>query len=143
MAADISATIEALENQLMRAWMSRQANEVRKLLARDFLMIVGTDRPQLLDRPSFVEASKGAFACSGFRFREVFVRQHGKCAWFAAGVDLELKLGRQEWSGAFWITDLWRKSAIRRNWMLEERSLSRMEGDGELPMAIKSLQLWT
>lgn len=140
--SDISATIEALENQLMRAWMNRQAAELRKLLSRDFLMIVGSDRPQLLDRPSFAEASKGAFACTGFRFREVFVRQHGKCAWFAAGVDLDLKLGRLEWSGPFWVTDLWCKSAIRRRWMLEERSLSRMETNAEVPPAIRDLQLW-
>ena len=140
--ADISAIIETLEHRFMRAWMRRDKGEIRKFATRDFMMIVGTEKPQLLDRPSFVEASDAAFSCTGFRFREVCARRHGNCTWFAAGVDLELQLNGKDWSGHFWLTDLWRKSAIKRSWRLAERSLSRTESQAELSDAIKRMQLW-
>jgi hypothetical protein len=140
--ADISAIIETLEHRFMRAWMRREKGEMRKFAARDFTMIIGTQRPQLLDKPSFLEASDKAFSCNGFRFREVYVRKHKGCAWFAAGVDLELQIDGKDWSGHFWMTDLWRKSAIKRSWQLVERSLSLTEDDHALSQSIKRLQLW-
>ncbi|WP_298466100.1 nuclear transport factor 2 family protein [uncultured Erythrobacter sp.] len=141
--SDISAEIETLEHRFMRAWMRADRGEMRKLMLRDFMMIVGAERPQLLDRPSFLDASDRNFACTGYRLREVVARRHGKCAWFTAGIDLEMKLGGREWKGQFWLTDLWRKAAFKRTWKLAERSLSRCEPDEEYSHAIHRLQLWT
>ncbi len=140
--ADIAATIETLEHRFMRAWMRRDNNDLRKLLKRDFMMIVGADRSQLLDRPSFLEAAEGRLGCSAYRFREVIIRKHSKCAWFAAGVDLEMRIGARDWSGKFWLTDLWTKGSVNRSWKLTERSLSRTDPEETLPAAIQNLQLW-
>ncbi len=141
--ADIGATIETLENRLMRSWITGNAADVKKLLTRDFTFIAGLARSELLDRPSFVEGVDRGFACSAFRFREVHVKQHGRTAWFAAGCDLELRVASKEWTGQFWLTDLWRKSRLKRTWLLAERSLARVDDDEDIAASIRKLQLWT
>jgi hypothetical protein len=110
--ASSEAEIEALELRLMRAWVARDGKETKKLLARDFMAMIGTLPPQLLDRPSFLGGIERGFAWTRFAMREVFVRQHGKIAWFVAGAELELGLGAKVWTGPFLVTGLWRKGAI-------------------------------
>jgi hypothetical protein len=110
--ASVEAEIEALELRLMRAWVAGDPKEAKKLLGRDFMAMFGTLPPQLLDRPSFLAGVERGFACTKFAFREVFVRPHGKSAWFVAGAELELRLGAKVWSGPFLVTGLWRKGAI-------------------------------
>lgn len=139
--ADIAAQIEALALGTMHAWVAGDAKAMRKLTARDAMIMVGTAPPQLLDRPSFLAALERGFACTRFALREVIVRPYGKTAWFVAGAELDLALGARRWSGPFLITDLWRKGAIG-GWKLAERSLAPLgQGDG-LAAAITRLQLW-
>ena len=126
----------------MRAWMRREVSDIRKLAARDLMIIVATKPPQLLDRPSLAEAVAGPFTCSGFRFHEVCVRRHGKVAWFTAKADLELRIGGRDLLDRFWICDLWKRGTVRRSWKLVERSLSRMDDDEQLSASIRQLQLW-
>ena len=135
------AEIEALALSAMRAWVAGDAKALKKLMARDFMMMVGSVPPQILDRPSFLAAIERGFACTRFTFREVIVRAHGKAAWLVAGAELELALGPKVWSGGFLITDLWRKGAIG-GWKLAERSLARIDNDDSIAPAIGRLQLW-
>lgn len=139
--AETAAEIEALALMMMRAWVAGDAKVMKKLTARDFMMLVGSTPPQLLDRPSFLAAMERGFACTRFTFREVVVRAHGKSAWFVAGAELELALGAKAWSGAFLVTDLWRKGAIG-GWKLTERSLARLDPEDGVAVAISKLQLW-
>ena len=139
--ADIAAEIEALTLTMMRAWVAGDAKAIKKLLARDFMMLTGSTPPQLLDRPSFLAAMERGFACTRFVLREVVVRTHGKNAWLSAGAELELGLGAQRWTGGFLLTDLWRKGAIG-GWKLTERSLARLDADVSIAPAIARLQLW-
>jgi len=139
---DIATEIETLEHRFMRAWMKSDKGELRNLMMRDFMMIVGSTRPELLDRPSFLEAAGRPFSCTGYRLREVVARRYGKCVWFTAGIDLEMQLGGRDWSGQFWLTDLWRKNTFKRGWKLAERSLARTEEDESMSQAIHRLQLW-
>ena len=125
----------------MRAWVAGDAKAIKKLTARDFMMLVGSMPPQLLDRPSFLAALDRGFACTRFAFREVVVRPYGKCAWFVAGAELELALGPKVSSGGFLVTDLWRKGAIG-GWKLAERSLARLDQDEGIAAAVSRLQLW-
>lgn len=140
--AETAAEIEALTLTMMRAWVAGDGKAMKKLLARDFMMLAGSTPPQLLDRPSFLAAMERGFACTRFTLREVVVRKHGKCAWLVAGAELELAFGAKVWSGGFLLTDLWRKGAIG-GWKLAERSLARLDGDETLAPAIARLQLWT
>jgi ketosteroid isomerase-like protein len=139
--AAISAEIEALALSLMRAWVAGDAKAMKKLVARDAMVMIGTLPPQLLDRPSFLAAMDRGFACTRFSFREVFVRAQGKTAWFVAGAELELAFGSKLWSGPFLVTDLWRKGAIG-GWKLSERSLARLDPDDALAATVARLQLW-
>ncbi len=139
--ADTSAEIEALALATMRAWVAGDAKAMKKLTARDFMFLVGSLPPQLLDRPSFLAAIERGFACRRFAFREVIVRPYGKSAWFVAGAELELAFGAKVWSGSFLVTDLWRKGAIG-GWKLTERSLARLDQDDGIATSVSKLQLW-
>jgi hypothetical protein len=55
---------------------------------------------------------------------------------------MRAELDLQDWSGQFWVTDLWTKSSVRRTWQMVERTLSRLEIQPEVPVAVKALQLW-
>ena len=135
------AEIEALALSAMRAGVAGDAKALKKLMAREFMMMVGSLPPQILDRPSFLAAIERGFACTRFTFREVIVRAHGKAAWLVAGAELELALGPKVWSGGVLITDRWRKGAIG-GWKLAERSLARIDNDDSIAPAVGRLQLW-
>jgi hypothetical protein len=47
-----------------------------------------------------------------------------------------------DWSGSVWVTDLWRKSRVRRRWRIVERVISAPDVRPDVAAAIKSLQLW-
>ena len=137
-----AAKIETLEHQFMRAWMHRDRKAMKALASRDFIFLFGSTSAAILDRPSWLDAATGRLRCDAYRFGEVYVRRHGTVALFACQAEIEAKMGAMDWSGPVWITDLWHRSRIRRNWHLVERVLSRPDTDGEMAPAIRSLQLW-
>ena len=140
--ADIPVIIEAQELRFMQSWMHRDAGAIRSLAARDFMMMVGTNPPQLLDRPSFIAAMERGFTCAGFRLGESFVRRHGRSAWYVAAAKLDLQLGGRKWAGEFLLSDMWYKHRIS-GWKLVERSLSRADNDESFAGSVRKLQLWT
>ena len=137
-----AAKIETLEHQFMRAWIQRDRNAMKALASRDFIYLLGSSRPAILDRASWLEAATTRLRCKGYRFGEIYVRRHGSAAMFAAPVTLEASFGTDDWSGEAWITDVWDRSAVRRKWRLVERVISRPDSDEEMPSAIRSMQLW-
>lgn len=140
--ADITAIIEANELRFMQSWMHQDASSIKQIAARDFMMLVGTNPPQLLDRPSFVAAIEKDFRCIGFRLGESYSRRHGRNAWYVAGIQLELNLAGKIWKGDFIVSDLWRKPRFG-DWRLVERSLAQVEADTGFAGSIAKLQLWS
>jgi hypothetical protein len=140
--ATLSASIETMEHRWMRAWISRDQRAMKSLTSGNFRMIIAAKPPVLLDAPSWLEAAVSRYQCASYRFGEVYVRGHGSMAVFATRVDLEVTMDGIDWSGEYWITDLWRKGRIRRSWRMIERILSRPEERLEVTKAIRSLQLW-
>jgi hypothetical protein len=136
------AEIEALALAAMRAWVAGDAKAMKKLTARDFMMLIGSTPPQLLDRPSFLAALPRDFACTRFTFREVIARSHRDAAWFVAGAELVLSLRGREWTGAFLVSALWRKGAWSRKLKLADLSLARLDPQEGLAASIGKLQLW-
>lgn len=136
------AEIEALALGAMRAWVAGDVKAMKKLTTRDFMMLVGSTPPQLLDRPSFLAALERGFACNRFAFREVIARKHRDAAWFVAGADLDLMLGGRAWTGAFLVSALFRKSAWSSKLLLADLSLARQDPDKDLAGAVGKLQLW-
>lgn len=140
--SNFESMIEVLENQVQRAWMNRNASDLKSLISSEFLFMFGTNPPVLLDRASFIAGAVGQFELEGFRFREITAQRHGRTTWFTGHVELELKVNGKTWKEAFLITDLWRKTALRRKWLLAKRSLAPLKQDTDLFDTIRAMQLW-
>ena len=140
--ADISPIIETLENRWMRAWASGDARTLKALTSRKFRMVVGSKPSVLLDASSFLQGATTSFTCQSYRFGDIYARNLGGVIVFATQLDLKASIDGHDWSGRMWVTDIWRKSGVRRNWRMVERVLSRPEEDSQVPAAIRELQLW-
>ena len=136
-----AALIETLEHQWMRAWMQRDRKAMKALASRDFIFLFGSRRAAILDRPSWLDATD-RLRCASYRFGEVYVRRHGNTAVFACQATLEARIGKHDWSGEVWLTDLWQRGRMRRRWKLVERVVSRPDTDETMPAEIRELQLW-
>jgi hypothetical protein len=140
--ADILPIIETLENRWMRAWVGRDARELKALTSRKFRMVIGTKPCVILDARSWLEAATTRYICKSYRFGDIYARELGSVAVFATQLDVQATIDGHDWSGRLWLTDIWRKSRVRRNWHMVERVLSRPEDNPDVPAAIRSLQLW-
>lgn len=139
--ADLSPTIETLENRWMRAWVGRDFKDLKSLTGRDFILLMGSRPAVILDRHSFLDAARERWRCSSFRFGDIQVRRVGSCALFASQLEVKGSLDGHDWSGWIWLTDLWRKRRIG-GWKMAERVISRPEDKADVSATIKSMQLW-
>lgn len=140
--ADLVSQIEALEHQFMRAWSGADMKVLKALTSRKFRLVIGSRPSVLLDAKSFLDAAGTRFRCSGYRFGDVYARDLDGTVVFATQLELKASVEREDWSGDWWMTDVWRKSGISRKWRLADRHLSRVETDLKFPAALKALQLW-
>lgn len=140
--ADILPIIETLENRWMRAWAGGDQRTLKSLTSRKFRMVVGSKPSVLLDASSWLQAAASSFLCHSYRFGDLYARDLGNVIVFATQLDLVASIEGHDWSGRMWVTAVWRKSGIRRNWRMVERFVSRPEEDQAVPAAIRSLQLW-
>jgi hypothetical protein len=140
--SDLTPVIETMEHRLMRAWVGRDGKELKVLTARDFILVMATKPAVILDSKSWLEAAVKRYRCASYRFGDIYVRRIGALALFATQLELKASMDGEDWSGRYWVTDLWRKGKVRRSWRLVERVLSRTEDNPQVPAAIKSLQLW-
>lgn len=140
--ADLLSTIETMEHRWMRAWAGRDKRVLKALTSSNFRMVISSKPPVILDVRSWLEAAATRYLCESYRFGEVYVRNLGSVAVFATRVELQATMDGEDWSGELWVTDIWRKTKLRRNWRMVERVLSRPEEGAKVPAAIRSLQLW-
>ncbi len=140
--ADLLPVIETYEHRWMRAWVGRDSRALKSLTARNFVMLIGSKPPVLLDAPSWLEAATTRYLCKSYRFGDLYARSIGSIALFAAAAEIEATMDGHDWSGRIWVTDLWRKGRVRRGWRMVERIISRTDDNPQVPAAIRSLQLW-
>lgn len=140
--ADILPIVEMLENRWMRAWVNGDLREMKALTSRKFRMVIGSKPCSILDASSWFAAAKDRYVCTGYRFGDIYARRLGSVAVFATRLELKATMDGHDWTGDFWVTDIWSKSRVRRNWQMVERVLSRPETNKDVPAAIRSLQLW-
>ena len=140
--ADIHPIIETMEHRWMRAWVNGDARALKALTSGKFRMVVGSKPIVLLDSKSWLEAAAGRYTCSAYRFGDIYARDLGAVAVFATQLTMTATMDGHDWSGQYWVTDLWRKSRIRRNWRMIERVIARPEEKADVSAAIRSLQLW-
>jgi hypothetical protein len=140
--ADLTPVIETMEHSFMRAWVNQDMRALKAVTARDFVLLVGSKPPALLDYRSFVDAAADRWSCSSYRFGTIYVRSYGAMALFATQVEFKGRLDGREWSGTLWFTDLWRKGRVRRRWRMVERVISAPDARPDIAASIQSLQLW-
>ena len=140
--ADILPLIDTLENRWMRAWVGGDVRTLKSLTARNFRLVIGSKPSVLLDAKSWLDAAATRFPCRAYRFGEIYARDLGPMTIFATQLELEANIDGHDWSGRMWVTDIWKKSGVRRSWRMVERVFSRPEEDKQVPAAIQSLQLW-
>lgn len=126
----------------MRAWVQRDVRTLKALTSGKFRLVLGSKPCVILDARSWLQAAKDRFLCTSYRFGDIYVHDLGSIAVFATQVDMQSTIDGHDWSGQFWVTDVWRKSKVRRRWLIVERIISRREESPKLPPAMKSLQLW-
>jgi len=139
---DFASKIEALEHRWMRAWISRDTADMKKLASRDLIVLFGADKSAILDRPSWLDAATSRLRCAGYRFGPVYVRRHGGIALFASSVDLEILLDGEPLLSRAFFTNVWRRSKVSRRWHAIERVITAPREEAELPGAVRSLQHW-
>ena len=140
--ADIHPIIETMENRWMRAWMKADTRELKALTSRNFRMVIGSKPAMILDFKSWVEAAGKRYRCKSYRFGDVYAREIGGVAVFATQLELSATMDGEDWSGQFWVTDIWRKGRVRRKWRMVERIVSQPDQREDVPAAVRSLQLW-
>ena len=140
--ADLTPVIETMENRYMRAWVQGDSKALRSLTARGFILLMGSKPPMILDSRSFIEAAAERWRVSSYRFGDIYVREVGGLGLFASQIEVKATMDGGDWSGRYWVTDLWKKGRIRRGWRLAQRVVSRVEDDKQVAAAIRSLQLW-
>jgi ketosteroid isomerase-like protein len=140
--ADLTPVIETMENRWMRAWVNRDAKALKSLTAKNFILLTASKPPAILDRRSWIEAAIERYLCSSYSFGDIYVRDWGQVALFAASLELKATMDGRDWSERMWVTDIWRRGRVNRGWKLVQRTVSRSDEDPKLRPAIKSLQLW-
>ena len=143
MANEGDMRIEALEHQLMRAWLEGDRKLMKKLLSSRFRLVVGGKAPVLLDRKSLIEAAGTGWRLNGYRFgNSVYSRKIVQSALFAVEVELKIEIDGMDLSGSWWMTDYWRRSGLRQSWQLTDRQMARLDEGTKFPDAVRALQLW-
>lgn len=140
--ANLHAIIETMERSYMRAWINGETKALKALTARNFRMVIAARPSVILDYKSWVDAATTRYLCSSYRFGDIYVRDLGAMTIFATRLEIQATMDGHDWSGEYWITDLWRKSKVRRHWRLVERVVSRPDENPDAAAAIQSLQLW-
>jgi len=139
----LHASLETLEHRWMRAWIAGDQAALKELTSRRFRLVVGSKPPVMLDRKSLLDAvANGGFVCTSYQFAGLYVRDVEGFTIFASGLNVEATIAGKEFSGDLWLTDLWRKTRVRRRWQLVERILSRPEERATVPAGVRALQLW-
>jgi len=140
--ADLLPIMETLENRWMRAWIGHDIRALRALTSGKFMMLIGSKPSVILDSKSWLDAATTRYLCTSYRFGDVYARDLGGVVLFASQLELKATLDGHDWSGRMFVTDLWRKTKVRRSWRMVQRVVSRPEDDAKVPAAIRSLQLW-
>lgn len=140
--ADLTPVIETMEHRWMRAWVGRDAKQLKSLTSRSFILLIGGKPATILDNLSWLEAATSRYLCTSYRFGDIHVRDFGRVAVFASQMEIVATMDGRDWSGRLWVTDLWRKGRVRRGWQMAERVISRTEDSKDVVAAMRSLQLW-
>ena len=125
----------------MQAWVEQDHATLDAMLAPDFALIVSAIPTHPVDRTSWL-ATCPRYLCSSFRYCDVQVRDLGPVAVMSAIAEQTAVLDGIDRSGAFFLTDVWRRSddALSANgrWQVCARYSSHPEPAGASSAALRS-----
>jgi hypothetical protein len=98
----------------MRAWQAQDRSALETLLAPDFALVVATAPHYHFDRDDWIELAVGPYRCSRFAYEHVqFHRLSADIVAMSAIADQDASLGKEDRSGRFFVTDLWKRSGTK------------------------------
>lgn len=117
-------TLIDLSKAWMRAWIDRDRATLEALLDDDFVLTVSS-RPDLPVRRDEWLAMTERYVCTDFRHHWIEPRLFGDVAVVASMATQAATVGPVDRSGAFFLTDVWRRRDGR--WRVAARHSSRPE----------------
>lgn len=136
---DLAATIEALSDRWMQAWVRKDRAALEDSLAPDFALVVSATPNRQLDRSSWLATATTRYTCSEFRYRDVQVRDLGQgIASMSAIAEFSAEIGGIKRNGPLFVTDVWRRGNDGR-WQVCARYSSHPEPPGSSSAAVQSL----
>ena len=118
-ANDFNNILSASE-RWMRAWQAQDRAALEKVLAPDFTLVVATAPHYHFDRENWIDLAVGPYRCSRLLYENVqFHRLSADIIAMSAIADQDAALGREDRSGRFFVTDLWKKNGS--SWQISAR----------------------
>lgn len=135
---DIAATISERSDRWMQAWVQQDRSALEDSLAPDFALIVSAMPNERFERARWL-ATCDIYRCSSFAYRGVQVRELGPgLAVMSAIAEQQASLGGADRSGAFFLTDVWRREPDGQ-WRVCARYSSHPEPGGASAKALGEL----
>ncbi|HEU5286715.1 MAG TPA: nuclear transport factor 2 family protein [Sphingomicrobium sp.] len=136
---DLSATIEALSDRWMQAWVRKDRAVLEESLAPDFALVVSANPTRRLERADWLATACTRYTCTEFRYRDVQVRDlGGGIAAMSAIAEFSAEIDGIPRCGPLFLTDVWRRGEDGR-WRVCARYSSSPEPPGESGSSVQAL----
>jgi hypothetical protein len=95
----------------MQAWQDQNRNALERSLAADFALVVSTAPHYHFSRKDWIDLATGSYVCTRFAYEHVqFHRISSDIVVMSAIADQDARLGSEDRSGRFFVTDIWKRS---------------------------------
>lgn len=103
--------VERAATRWMQAWVALDRAALEDSLAQDFTLTVSAFPTRPMARQTWLDTCD-RYRCSRFAYRDVQVRSIGDgLAAMSSIAEQKAELDGHDRSGAFWLTDLWRRES--------------------------------
>lgn len=127
------AAVRAASDRWMRAWVDQDVAVLETSLAPDFTLIIGNAPGNIVTRAQWL-AMIPRYVCTRFAYRDVQLRTLDALVLMSAIADFDASVDRVDRSGAFFVTDAWRRAADGA-WQVAARYSTRAQPGPEPSIA--------
>jgi ketosteroid isomerase-like protein len=97
--------ITRLEKEWMEAWIQKDMIKCSEIISDDF--ILSSARGGLTDKEEWLNAANSFITGEEFKWQEIKIRLYGNTAVVNARTTQKARVGNDDWSGMFLLTDVW------------------------------------
>lgn len=101
----VAETIMNLEREWMQAWINKDMEKCNEILSDDFML--SSARGNLVTKEQWLGAAGSLIVGEKFTWHEVKIRIYGNAAVVNAKTSQKARIGENDWSGKFLLTDVW------------------------------------